>query len=214
MPRHRWCSQLGGAVVIGLSAPRDRRVCATATSAAPAVGGHVTIVGVPENRDGDLRGCGVFQQEPVGAASTLVADWIDMSTTWNWVLENIGAVTCRRSRSRSSSGWRSRSPPASSGRSVATSGRWLDPAPDRSRCVVCRWNPMSSFNGTSREPASPRSSTSGIPRGARQPTGWALRRGVPTLVTVRSSDHDPRPFGWRRLLAHPRRVPRSVRSVS
>jgi ABC-type transport system involved in multi-copper enzyme maturation permease subunit len=24
----------------------------------------------------------------LGAASTLVADWIDMSTTWNWVLEN------------------------------------------------------------------------------------------------------------------------------
>ena len=24
----------------------------------------------------------------LGTASTLVADWIDMSTTWNWVLEN------------------------------------------------------------------------------------------------------------------------------
>src|SRR3954462_6141264 len=24
----------------------------------------------------------------LGAASTLVSDWIDMSTTWNWVLEN------------------------------------------------------------------------------------------------------------------------------
>src|SRR3954469_9979701 len=36
-----------------------------------------------------------------------------------------GLVTCRRSRSRSSSGWRSRSPPVSFGRYVATSGSWL-----------------------------------------------------------------------------------------
>src|SRR4051794_8976198 len=36
-----------------------------------------------------------------------------------------GLVTCRRSRSRSSSGWRSRSPPVLFGRYVATSGSWL-----------------------------------------------------------------------------------------
>src|SRR4051812_29466125 len=58
----------------------------------------------------------------LGTASTLVAEWIDMSTAWNWVLENEwrGHVPADLGLS-SLLGGRSRSPPASAGRFVAMS---------------------------------------------------------------------------------------------